>query len=156
MASGFTSQPLLGIQNVTKSYGNQCILHNVSLTIHENDRIGIIGRNGSGKSTLIKLMASIEAPEAGTVTRRQGVRTALLRQDTPGDPHETVGDVFAEATADIRTLLREHHTLAEELAAQSSGPRRDKLAAEFEQAQHALRVREGWNIEAEVRRLLTA
>lgn len=156
MASGFTSQPLLGIQNVTKSYGNQCILHNVSLTIHENDRIGIIGRNGSGKSTLIKLMASIEAPEAGTVTRRQGVRTALLRQDTPGDPHETVGDVFAEATADIRTLLREHHTLAAELAAQSSGPRRDKLAAEFEQAQHALRVREGWNIEAEVRRLLTA
>ena len=60
MASGFTSQPLLGIQNVTKSYGNQCILHNVSLTIHENDRIGIIGRNGSGKSTLAAVLAGRE------------------------------------------------------------------------------------------------
>ncbi|MGI6461041.1 MAG: ABC-F family ATP-binding cassette domain-containing protein [Candidatus Hydrogenedentales bacterium] len=150
------SQPLLGIQNVTKSYGNQVLLRNVSLTIHENDRVGIIGRNGCGKTTLIRLMAGLEAPDAGTVTRRQGVRTALLQQETPSESSVTVGEVFEAATADIRSLLREHHALAAELAASDSGPRRDRLAAAFEQAQHALRVREGWNIEAEVGRMATA
>ncbi len=156
MAPNGISQPLLGLQNVSKSYGNQAILQDVSLTIHEGDRIGVIGRNGSGKSTLLRLLAGFEPPEGGVVTRRQGIRTALLLQETPREQHETVGDVFAEATADVRTLLREHHALAGELAAQSSGAGRDKLAAEYERAQHALRVREGWNIDAEVRRLATA
>ncbi|MFO7976857.1 MAG: ABC-F family ATP-binding cassette domain-containing protein, partial [Candidatus Hydrogenedentota bacterium] len=156
MVSGATSQPLLGIQDVFKTYGRQSILRGIRLTIHEGDRIGLIGRNGCGKSTLLKILAGKETPEGGCVTRRQGIRVALLDQNPPQAGHKTVGNILTNATAEIRRLIREHHRLATQLSADKPGPQRDKSAAEYERVQHALRVREGWNVDAEVDGLITA
>ena len=155
MASGATLQPFLGVQDVSKSYGSQRVFENICLTIHEGDRIGLIGRNGSGKSTLLKILFGQESPDQGLVTRRQGIRVALLHQEPPVAGHETVGDVFTSATAEVHRLLHAHHNLAVQISTESPGSRRNKLAAEYEQVQHALRVHEGWNIDAEVRRLMT-
>ncbi len=156
MVSAGLPQPLLGMQGISKSYGKQRILDTVSLTIHEGDRIGIIGRNGCGKSTLLKILADLETPEEGRVTRRQGVRVAMLSQETPGESYETVGGVLADAVADIRALLEEHHQLASRLSGGERGAQHDQIAAKYEQVQHTLRVREGWNSGAEVKRVITA
>lgn len=156
MVSDATSQPLLGIQDVVKTYGRQSVLRGIRLTIHENDRLGLIGRNGCGKSTLLKILAGEEVPEEGCVTRRQGLRVALLHQDPPLDGHHTVGDFLTNAMAEIHRLLDKHHTLATRLSVEAPGPSRDVLAAEYERVQHALRVREGWNVDAEVDGLITA
>ena len=48
MAAGITTRPLLSVQNVSKSFGAQPVFSDVSLTLHEGDRVGLIGRNGCG------------------------------------------------------------------------------------------------------------
>ena len=71
----------LTAEKISKSYSEKTLLREVSLTVNEGDRIGIVGVNGTGKSTLLKLLAGEETPDAGTVTRMTGLRTAYLPQN---------------------------------------------------------------------------
>ena len=90
MASAIPGKALLSAQNVVKHFGAQTVLEGVSLTIHENDRIGLIGRNGSGKSTLMRILVGSMGPDDGFTTRAQGLRTALLDQHCTLDLNQTV------------------------------------------------------------------
>ena len=56
---------VIQIKNLTKSYDNREILHEISLTVNENERIGIVGHNGAGKSTLLRLLLAMERPTNG-------------------------------------------------------------------------------------------
>jgi ATP-binding cassette subfamily F protein uup len=71
---------LVNLHSVEKGYGTRSVLRDVTLGLAEGDRVGIVGRNGEGKSTLLRLLAGIEAPDAGTLTRTGGVEAALLGQ----------------------------------------------------------------------------
>src|SRR4051794_6806785 len=71
---------IVNLHTVEKSYGTRPVLGGVTLGIAAGDRVGVVGANGAGKSTLLRLIAAIEAPDAGTVTRTGGVGTALLGQ----------------------------------------------------------------------------
>src|SRR3954463_12123300 len=71
---------LVNLHSVEKGYGTRSVLRGVTLGLAEGDRVGVVGANGAGKSTLLRLIAAIEAPDAGTVTRTGGVGTALLGQ----------------------------------------------------------------------------
>ncbi len=84
---------LVNLEGVSKSFDIRPLLDNVSLGISEGDRIGIVGRNGSGKSTLLRVMAAIEPPDNGRVTRTNDIRVGLLSQVDVADPSATVGDV---------------------------------------------------------------
>ncbi|MCB0053444.1 MAG: ABC-F family ATP-binding cassette domain-containing protein, partial [Caldilinea sp.] len=59
---------LLTIDNISKQFSERLLFDGASLLINEGDRIGLIGVNGSGKSTLLKIVAGLEAPDAGSVT----------------------------------------------------------------------------------------
>ena len=59
---------LITCENISKSYTDKILLDNQTITISDNDKIGIIGVNGCGKSTLLKIMAKIEEPDKGDVT----------------------------------------------------------------------------------------
>ena len=84
---------LVNIEEVSKAFDIRALLERVSLGVSEGDRIGIVGRNGSGKSTLIKVIAAIESPDEGRVTKANSVRIGLLSQVDKADPNSTVGDV---------------------------------------------------------------
>ena len=84
---------LVNLEGVSKAFDIRPLLDDVSLGISEGDRIGIVGRNGSGKSTLLKVMAGVEPPDAGRVTRTNDIRIGLLSQVDVEDPSATVGDV---------------------------------------------------------------
>jgi ATP-binding cassette subfamily F protein uup len=71
---------LVNLSSVGKGYGTRSVLSSVTLGIAEGERIGIVGRNGEGKSTLLRLVAGLEEPDAGTLTRTRGLETALLGQ----------------------------------------------------------------------------
>ncbi|MEY2933305.1 MAG: hypothetical protein RL033_4054 [Pseudomonadota bacterium] len=69
------SEPILALQNVSKSYGSTSVLADVSLSIQPGEVVGIVGFSGAGKSTLIALLAGLELPDSGSVTfRGQPVR----------------------------------------------------------------------------------
>lgn len=84
---------LVNIEEVSKAFDIRALLESVSLGVSEGDRIGIVGRNGSGKSTLMKVIAAIESPDEGRVTKANSVRIGLLSQVDKADPNSTVGDV---------------------------------------------------------------
>jgi len=84
---------LVNIEEVSKAFDIRALLENVSLGVSEGERIGIVGRNGSGKSTLMKVIAAIELPDKGRVTKANSVKIGLLSQVDKADPISTVGDV---------------------------------------------------------------
>jgi len=84
---------LVNIEEVSKAFDIRALLERVSLGVSEGDRIGIVGRNGSGKSTLMKIIAAVESPDEGRVTKSNSVKIGLLSQVDKADPNSTVGDV---------------------------------------------------------------
>ncbi|HYE67195.1 MAG TPA: ATP-binding cassette domain-containing protein, partial [Anaerovoracaceae bacterium] len=72
---------LLNADKITKSYTELALLENISLSIHEGDKIGLIGLNGAGKSTLLKIIAGKEETEGGSITKTNGVRIGYLPQN---------------------------------------------------------------------------
>jgi ABC transport system ATP-binding/permease protein len=84
---------LVNIEEVSKAFDIKALLERVSLGVSEGERIGIVGRNGSGKSTLMKIIAAIESPDQGRVTKANSVKIGLLSQVDKDDPNSTVGDV---------------------------------------------------------------
>jgi ATP-binding cassette subfamily F protein uup len=84
---------LVNIEEVSKAFDIRVLLERVSLGVSEGDRIGIVGRNGSGKSTLMKIIAAVEQPDQGRVTKANSVKIGLLSQVDRADPNSTVGDM---------------------------------------------------------------
>ncbi|MEI7476851.1 MAG: ABC-F family ATP-binding cassette domain-containing protein [Actinomycetes bacterium] len=90
---------VVNIEEVSKAFDIKELLVGVSLGISEGDRIGIVGRNGSGKSTLMKIIAGVEAPDTGRVTKSNSARIGLLSQVDLANPESTVGEVVLGDTA---------------------------------------------------------
>lgn len=84
---------LVNIEEVSKAFDVRALLERVSLGVSEGDRIGIVGRNGCGKSTLMKIIAAVESPDEGRVTKSNSVKIGILSQVDKEDPNSTVGDV---------------------------------------------------------------
>ena len=90
---------VVNIEEVSKAFDIKELLVGVSLGVSEGDRIGIVGRNGAGKSTLMKVIAGIESPDAGRVTKSNSARIGLLSQVDSANPESTVGEVVLGDTA---------------------------------------------------------
>ncbi len=116
MAQETVGKALLSAQNIEHGFGGQPVLRDVSLTLHQGDRIGLIGRNGSGKSTLMRILSGLTTPDAGMVTRSIGLRTALLEQECRLSPEWSVEEALRQATADWLALLDAYHAAMDRLA----------------------------------------
>ncbi len=90
---------LIQCQKVSKSFGSRALFTDVSLSVFEKDRLGLIGVNGSGKSTLLKIMASLERADSGEVVRRRGLKLGYVPQDTP-PLHTPLRDILLEDLKD--------------------------------------------------------
>ena len=88
---------LLNAQSVSKSFGATTLFRDVSFTVNESDRIGLIGPNGSGKSTLLKMLAGEFEPDSGEVTPRKNLRMAYVEQDSRFPARVSVRGVIEEA-----------------------------------------------------------
>lgn len=72
---------ILTIEKMTKSYTDRILFNEVSLGINEGDKVGIIGVNGTGKTTLLKIIAGLETPDNGTVTKGSNIKITYLAQN---------------------------------------------------------------------------
>jgi sodium transport system ATP-binding protein len=83
------NQPLLVVDEVSKSFGDVKALHNVSLTIKEGDIIGLVGSNGAGKTTLLRLLSGVYRPTSGLVSLSDGSDIATVRHAVGVVPENT-------------------------------------------------------------------
>ena len=81
---------LLGTQNVGALAGSRKLLEGVTVGLDDGSRVGILGPNGAGKSTLLRIVVGTQEPDGGVVTRRDGVRVAVLTQADTLNPEDTV------------------------------------------------------------------
>ena len=72
---------ILNIEHISKTFGDKTIFDDVSLGVHQGDKIGVLGVNGTGKSTLLKIIAGQETADEGEVIFGRGIRTAFLPQN---------------------------------------------------------------------------
>ncbi|WP_372788540.1 ABC-F family ATP-binding cassette domain-containing protein [Paraconexibacter sp.] len=91
---------LVNLKDVHKGYGSRSVLRGVTLGVAEGERIGIVGRNGDGKSTLLQLIAGVEEPDEGQVTRTGGVTLDMVGQGDELDPAKTIRAELVGGRAD--------------------------------------------------------
>jgi len=122
---------MLSLDNITKHYGARAILANVSWSMNDNARVGLVGLNGAGKSTLLKMIAGMIEPDSGRITLPQRARVSYLSQDVPDMSGRTLLDETMSALTRLQTLDARRGELEHILATQTSGPRHDDALAEL-------------------------
>jgi ATP-binding cassette subfamily F protein uup len=91
---------LVSLERVSKAYGVRPLLDGVSLGVGAGQRIGVVGRNGDGKTTLLRVLAGLEEPDDGRVSRNRGLHLGYLTQGDDLDPQATVRAAVLEGRAD--------------------------------------------------------
>ena len=124
----------LQIDNLTKSYGIRLLFTDISFTVNEGEKIGLIAKNGTGKTTLLRIIAGEEAPDSGSVILRSGVRMGYLPQQ-PAFPADSTPQSIADSFADdderqqfIRLLTQMELTDMQAPVENMSGGQRKRLA----------------------------
>lgn len=95
---------MLGINNVFVKYGDRVILDRISVSIHDGDRIGLVGLNGAGKSTLLKIIAGTASPHQGNVVRPKGSSIGFLHQDMSLPKGKTVLQETLSVLSEVQDL----------------------------------------------------
>ena len=89
--------PIINVQEISKAFGANPLFQNVSFTVMDGDRIGLIGPNGSGKSTLLRILTGDEDPDSGEVAFRKRLRVSYVEQESKFKGGATVRSVAESA-----------------------------------------------------------
>ncbi|MGN9793050.1 ABC-F family ATP-binding cassette domain-containing protein [Streptomyces sp. OZ13] len=137
-------QHALLAHNVVRNLGGRRVLDGISLTAAPGRRIGLIGENGVGKSTLLRVLAGVDEPDAGSVTRLPGL--GFLHQEMPYDADSTIAAVLDEALREAREDLAELDRLGEELArVPEDDPGHQELLDAYGRRLEQAQDREAWD-----------
>ena len=86
--------PIINAQGITKAFGANPLFQDISFTLSEDDRVGLIGPNGSGKSTLLRILAGSVSPDSGELAVRKRLRFSFVEQDSKFESGHTVRSVI--------------------------------------------------------------
>ena len=143
---------LITLENISKSYSEKTLLDNVSLGINEGEKIGIIGVNGTGKSTFLKIVAGMEEPESGTITKGNRVRIEFLSQSPNYDEEAKVIEQVFKGNSSEMSLLREYEEVLELIEKDSSNEALSNRLISLQSKIDALNL---WDLESEAKMVLT-
>lgn len=130
-----TQIPYLDVQNLTKRFGAQVLFENISFSIAEGQKVGLIARNGTGKSTLMSVLMDKEGYESGSIIYRRDLKLGFLEQSPQFDPEESVLDACFNQKDDPEKVLKArqiltqlHITNLEQPMGQLSGGQQKRVA----------------------------
>lgn len=132
---------MISIENMTKTYGEKQLFNDISFTIAERERVGLIGVNGTGKSSLLKIVAGIDGPDSGEIVRPKDYRIAYLSQSPDLDEELTVIDQIFQGDAPVLRLLRDYEKTLKLLNEQ---PEDKKIQDRLFQQQRQMDAMDGW------------
>ena len=105
--------PFIDIQNVTKSFGAQVLFDDISFSIAEGQRVGLIAKNGTGKSTLLSIISGSEGCDRGNIVFRKGLRIGFLLQTPHFDSDDTVLDACFNHQGESDKILKAKQILTQ-------------------------------------------
>src|SRR5688572_11906639 len=132
---------MLTAHHIHKTYGVQPILQDISFSISNNERVGLIGPNGCGKTTLMRILAGLEQPDSGTVaSTRPNLRVGYLAQGMDFDPDQTLQSTLSLNAVSQAELEAEIESLA---LALTSNPNDATLHTKYDSTLHQLSAGSG-------------
>ena len=105
--------PVLDVQNLTKSFGAQVLFENISFSIAEGQKVGLIAQNGTGKSTLLSVLTGKEGYDNGEIIYRRDLRVGMLEQTPVFDPEESVLDACFNHQGEPEKILKAKQILTQ-------------------------------------------
>jgi len=128
---------LIAASDVVVRYNNRTILDSITLGIQEGERIGLVGRNGSGKTTFLKILAGLQAPDSGEISRQKNLAVSYLPQDFMLDSTKNVFENIKDGAQHVLDLIKEFESL----------PHDSKRHEELEQR---IMVLDGWTVDRRI------
>jgi ATP-binding cassette subfamily F protein uup len=135
--------PVLQIENLTKSFGSLVLLSNVSFTIADMQRVGLIARNGAGKTTLLRTLAGLDTPELGNIVWRRDTKVGYLDQNPVLDSSKSILDNVFQGH-DEATIAISRYEKALEMS--------DK--DELQKATELMDASQAWDLENQAKQIL--
>jgi ATP-binding cassette subfamily F protein uup len=143
---------MMSAENVTKSYGEKTLFEEVSFTIGERERVGLIGVNGTGKSSLLKIIAGIDLPDSGSLTAPKDYQMSYLSQQPELHPDLSVIEQVFFGEAPILKLMKEYETT---LFKMEKDPADSSLHEELLRLQQRMDSLDAWDANTAAKTILT-
>ena len=105
--------PYLDIQNLSKSFGTQTLFHNISFSISEGQRVGLIAKNGTGKSTLLSILTGKESQDEGNIIFKRDLTVGFLEQSPHFNPDDTVLEACFNHNGNEEKILKAKQILTQ-------------------------------------------
>ena len=144
----------LQIENITKSYGVDIILENISLTASDNEKIGLIGANGAGKSTLLKIIAGDLSYDSGRIFTPKDAVIGFLRQDSVLEENKTISEYMLTAFEDVLKLEEELRILEDKMSDFSNTAEHERVMKSYGEKSEIFEKRGGFEVKTRVNMIL--
>ena len=105
--------PYLDVQQLTKSFGSLVLFENLSFSVAEGQKVGLIAKNGTGKSTLLSILSGKEGYDSGEIIFRRDLKVGMLEQSPAFDPAESVLDACFNHEGDPEKVLKAKQILTQ-------------------------------------------
>ena len=142
---------LIDLIDVSKKFGANEILNNISLSVNENEKIAIIGKNGSGKSTLMKIISGEVVADSGRRIVQSLISVEMLAQNPNFNATFSVRDALNNELKEIFDAISEYEKSGVLLA---NEPENKEILKEQERLLKFIEAKDGWNIEHKIERIL--
>ncbi|MDO9578474.1 MAG: ABC-F family ATP-binding cassette domain-containing protein [Candidatus Cloacimonadales bacterium] len=142
---------IISLSNISHNFGDDDIFKNISFTLEDNSRIGLVGRNGSGKTTLFKIIIERILPKEGFVHVAKNRKIVYLTQEPELDETQTLQECVLESRLDYIDLKQKMETAENQLSEDHSEQNLEKysqIVQKFEQI-------DGYNFQTEMKLVLT-
>lgn len=143
---------LLTADQISKAFADRVLFTNCSFSLHEGDKIGVIGVNGTGKSTLLRMLAGLESTDHGQILRNRSLRLEYLPQLPELPAGSTILQAVLHGHSPAMAVIREYEAAAAELARHPEQAifqeRLIRLSARMDEAN-------AWTLESEIKTILT-
>jgi ATP-binding cassette subfamily F protein 3 len=141
---------LVQLEDISKGYGGRTLFRGLDWRLTVGERLGLVGPNGAGKTTLCRILAGLESPDTGRVSRARDATVGYLPQEVGGSGEGSVLGVALSGFADVWQLERE----MEEVAAALASAPDEARTARYGELQHRFEALGGYRLETEARTIL--
>jgi ATP-binding cassette subfamily F protein 3 len=142
---------MLQLSSLTKGFSDRTLFEHVTWRISAGDRVGLCGPNGAGKTTLLRMMAGLDEPDAGTITKRTGLTVGYLPQDGLTHTGRSLLDEVSTAFQPLLDIKRTMQELEDQLADERrSREEHEAILERYSELQHQFRDQDGYTIDLKV------
>ncbi|RGI30174.1 ATP-binding cassette domain-containing protein [Melissococcus sp. OM08-11BH] len=148
---------LLQANNVSRLFGDDVLFENIQLDIQDKSRIALVGRNGAGKSTLLKILAGIEEPDTGLVTKTRDLTMGYLDQHTGLESDKTIWEEMLSVFDYVQEMEKNLRQLEKDIADPNIHDDEEKyqqVLKDYDKLQHEFNEMNGYGYESEIKSVL--